>query len=59
MAVADEEGNAFLLRAQLEDDAEWLRPGMTGVAKIDGGRRTLWWRATHRIVDFIRMKLWI
>lgn len=59
MAVADEEGNAFLLRGQVEDDAEWLRPGMTGVAKIDGGDRTLWWRATHRIVDFIRMKLWI
>jgi len=59
LAVADSEGNAFLLRAELIDDADWLRPGMTGVAKIDAGQRTLWWRATHRIVDFIRLKLWI
>lgn len=59
MANPDDDGNAFLLRAHLEDEANWLRPGMSGVAKIDGGRRTLWWRATHRIVDFIRMKLWI
>ncbi len=59
MALPDEDGNAFFLRANLEGDADWLRPGMSGVAKIDGGKRTLWWRATHRIVDFLRIKLWI
>lgn len=55
--VADE-GNVFALRANLLETAEWMTPGMTGVAKINSGKRTLAWRATHRIVDFIRMRLW-
>ena len=58
-AQPDEEGNSFILRAKLIEEAEWLRPGMSGVARLDGGKRTLAWRATHRIIDFIRMRLWI
>lgn len=57
-AYADEQGNAFFLRAYLEEEADWLRPGMSGVAKIDAGNRTLAWRATHRIIDFLRMRFW-
>jgi multidrug efflux pump subunit AcrA (membrane-fusion protein) len=57
-AQADGEGNAFVLRARLVEEAEWLRPGMSGVARLDAGDRTLAWRATHRIVDFIRMRFW-
>jgi hypothetical protein len=55
--IADE-GNIFAVRAALVETAEWMTPGMTGVAKIDSGKRTLAWRATHRIVDFIRMRIW-
>ena len=58
-AYPDQEGNAFALRAQLDEEAPWLRPGMTGVSRIEAGQRTLFWRATHRIIDFIRLKLWI
>lgn len=57
-AYSDGEGNAFFLRAQLTENADWLRPGMSGVAKIDAGNRTLGWRATHRILDFLRMRFW-
>ena len=57
-AQADGEGNAFTLRARLEEDADWLRPGMSGIARLNAGDRTLAWRATHRIIDFIRMRLW-
>lgn len=57
-AQADGDGNAFTIRARLVEDAEWLRPGMSGVARLDAGNRTLAWRATHRIIDFIRMRLW-
>ena len=57
-AQADGEGNAFTLRARLDADADWLRPGMSGVARLDGGDHTLAWRATHRIIDFIRMRFW-
>ena len=58
-AYPDQEGNAFALRAQLDEEAPWLWPGMTGVSRIEAGQRTLFWRATHRIIDFIRLKLWI
>ena len=59
-AQAGQGSNFFVIRAEMvETDAEWLRPGMTGVAKLDAGERTLAWRATHRLVDFLRMFFWI
>ena len=35
------------------------RPGMTGEAKVDVGKRTWAWIWTHRLVDFVRLKLWM
>jgi hypothetical protein len=32
---------------------------MTGVAKISIGWRPLAWIATHRLIDYLRIKLWI
>lgn len=59
VAVAGEEGNEFLVRCHFpEEAAAWWRPGMSGVAKIDAGRRNLLWILTHRTVDFIRLWLW-
>lgn len=57
-ARPDGEGNIFILRARLMEEADWLRPGMSGVARLDAGNRTLAWRSTHRIIDFIRMRFW-
>lgn len=57
-AQPEGEGNSFILRAKLVEEADWLRPGMSGVARLDAGDRTLAWRATHRIIDFIRMRFW-
>lgn len=37
---------------------EWWRPGMTGVCKLDAGRRTLGWILTHRAIDALRLYLW-
>lgn len=55
------EGNVFIVRAQFArpGDNPWWRPGMSGVAKIDAGRRPIIWLLTHRLVDFVRMKLWL
>ncbi len=57
-AVVDRDGSVFVLRASLGGTAAWLRPGMSGIAKIEAGQRSLLWIATHRAVDFLRMKLW-
>jgi len=49
----------FLVRCEFQKGVEkWWRPGMSGLCKLNVGRRTLWWILTHRTVDFLRMKLW-
>lgn len=59
-AVAAAGSNLIQVRGRIEGDPElWWRPGMSGVAKIDVERRPLIWIITHRLIDYIRMKLWI
>ncbi|MAE60282.1 MAG: hypothetical protein CMJ49_02880 [Planctomycetaceae bacterium] len=56
--------NVFTVRVKLliekmDERAQWLRPGMEGVAKVENGRKPyirLW---TRKLVNWIRMKLWI
>lgn len=57
-AMTEKDGNVFILRGTMQGSADWLRPGMTGVAKVEAGRRSLLWMATHRLIDFLRLKLW-
>lgn len=57
-ALADKEGNVFIVRGAFINGAEWFRPGMSGVAKVNAGDRSLLWIATHRLVDFLRLRLW-
>ncbi|HEU4621346.1 MAG TPA: HlyD family secretion protein, partial [Burkholderiaceae bacterium] len=38
--------------------AEPLRPGMTGIARIEAGRRAYGWIWTHRAVDAVRYAIW-
>jgi RND family efflux transporter MFP subunit len=58
-AQVEREGNVFVVRGDLVSErADWLRPGMSGVAKVESGRRTFAWIATHRLIDFLRLKLW-
>ncbi len=53
-------GTVFRLRAGFMDTGEdWWRPGMSGVCKIDAGKRSLMWILTHRTIDFLRMLFWI
>ena len=59
VAVTREEGNVFLLRGRIEgSSADWWRPGMSGIAKVDVGNRNVLWIITHRTVEFLRMWLW-
>ena len=57
--VKGQDGNHFQIKAKISEKSElWWRPGMTGLAKIDAGSRRIFWLLTHKIVDFLRMKLW-
>lgn len=59
VAVAKEEGNVFLLRCTFPDEvSDWWRPGMSGVSKINAGKRNVLWILTHRTIDFFRILLW-
>ncbi len=58
-AQVEREGNVFVVRGLLTADRpDWMRPGMSGVAKVESEPRTLAWIATHRLTDFLRLKLW-
>jgi len=57
--VSGQEGNQFLIKAELlEAPAQWWRPGMTGLARIEVGEKNIGWILTHRLIDGLRLKLW-
>ncbi len=59
VAVTQDERNVYLARALLPDKPEtWWRPGMSGVAKINVGKRNILWIFAHRTIDFLRILLW-
>jgi len=59
VAVAEENQNVFLVRAFFpEKVSNWWRPGMSGVAKINVGKRNILWIFTHRTIDFLRIFFW-
>jgi multidrug resistance efflux pump len=58
-AVQRKAQNVFLVRCALVGPAEpWWRPGMSGVCKLNVGKRPILWIFTHRTVDFLRLLLW-
>jgi hypothetical protein len=59
MAEVVNNRNVFKVRVQLKDTRDWMRPGMEGVAKIDVGKRRYIWIWTRKLVNWIRLKLWI
>lgn len=59
MAVTEEAGNSFLVIGRITNPRQaWWRPGMSGLAKLEAGRRTISWVLLHRTLDFLHMKLW-
>ncbi len=59
VSVAKEEGNVFIARSIFTGEvADWWRPGMSGVAKVNVGKRNIMWIFTHRTVDFLRIFFW-
>jgi multidrug resistance efflux pump len=58
VAEASEQQNRFRVEARLEVMERLLRPGMAGVAKIEIDRRPLIWIWTHRLFDWVKLRLW-
>ena len=51
--------NVFKVRARLLETQPWMRPGMEGVAKVTIEKRRFAWIWTRKIVNWVRMKLWL
>lgn len=59
VALPKEEGNVFLVKGDFQEEPlSWWRPGMSGLTKINVGKRNALWIVSHRTVDFFRMLLW-
>jgi hypothetical protein len=58
VSVAGDGANYFQVEASLVETPQFLRPGMQGVSKIEIGERRLLWVWTHKLVDWLRLKLW-
>lgn len=59
VAQVKEKDNIFIVRSRFSNAPEnWWRPGMSGVAKINVGKRTIGWVIAHRTIDFLRMYFW-
>jgi hypothetical protein len=59
LGEAKDAANTFKVYAILDEQPSYARPGMAGEARIDVGKRPLVWIWTHRLVDFLRLKLWM
>lgn len=60
---AKEGSNTFTVYGEIAPDVkkahpDW-RPGLAGEARIDVGKKSLAWIWTHRLIDFLRLKLWM
>jgi multidrug resistance efflux pump len=53
--------NVYKVRAVLDpaDQKPWMKPGMEGIAKVHVGEESYAWIWTHRLVNWVRMKLWL
>ena len=49
----------YRTEARIEGDATQLRPGMEGVGKVETGERSYGWILFHRLIDWLRLKLWL
>ncbi len=59
VARATDGRNVFEVEATVQAGNAAVRPGLEGVARFEVGKRPLLWTWTHRLVDWLRLQLWI
>lgn len=59
MADTERGENVFIVEAECQVPGNWIRSGMEGFASIEVGGRSPAWVAGHRLVDFLRLHLWL
>jgi len=59
VAQPREGANVFMIEATLDEGADWLRPGMTGTARLNDGWSTPLWELSRPLVDAFRLWSWL
>ncbi len=59
IAEVENQQNIFKVRVHLNEIHPGMRPGMEGVAKVTIGERRYAWIWSRKIVNWVRMKLWL
>ncbi len=59
VAEVVEQSNIFKVRVRLLSTPSIFRPGMEGLGKVDIDRRSYGYIWTRRMINWVRMKLWI
>jgi multidrug resistance efflux pump len=54
-----EGSNVFTVYAIPSETSPSWRPGMAGEARVDVEKRTIAWIWSHRLIEFVRLKLWM
>lgn len=49
----------YITEGELGQTKEWIKPGMEGIARVEFGKRPVWWVSSHRIVDYFRTNFWL
>jgi hypothetical protein len=51
--------NVFVAEARLDAFEPWMLSGVEGAARVDAGEGKVWWTLFHRLIDAVRLKLWV
>lgn len=58
-AEVNEQQNVFKVKMAVQDKPEWLKSGMEGLVKVKHSEERLIWIWSRKMINWIRMKLWI
>jgi hypothetical protein len=61
VSVVSDQHNVYKVRVVFDKGElkPWMKPGIEGIAKVNVGRARYMWLWTHRLVNWVRMKLWV
>ncbi len=59
MAEQSKNKNVFVAEALIDAPAFWMKTGMEGMATLDAGHRRVWWVASRRAIEWLKMNFWL
>lgn len=59
LGEAKEGKNLFTVYGTLDQTSQTWRPGMVGEGRVNIEKKNIAWIWTHRLIEFVRLKLWI